>query len=250
MHKINYPGKDWGQSVAAKLGSRGAEIFIRPSVSYTWKDIILGCSIPGKAKSQRAVAANTWRRLHRKDRNDPKCLGPSKIFIPYFLDNKIKLLDKITTVKGQEDYHSALNDIRLDLLPELRHHIKQGVLLSYNSVRKPIDLYMEHLVAMAKDLSSYRDKLVPLLYLPLDKDIMGRPECFSEEELWRNGIRRGDGYTYVRTEASYLDLQSSLAHRCARLSKMAGNIVYPIYLDLLWNQRLTKPGSSLFEINP
>lgn len=238
------------QNVVAELTRRGQEVFIRHSVDYSWEDIVQGCDVSGKDEKQRAVDTNTWRSLWRKDKKDKTCLGPSKVFVSYFLRNKKSLLERLTAVKGLDDYNASLNNIHHDLLIELRQYIKPSILESYNAARKPIDLYIEHLVAMAKELNGYRESLIPLLALPLDSKMMARPECFEDGELRRNGIRRGNGFLHVRTEDMYLDLQQALRGRCTRLSDTEGHDIYPIYFDLLWNQRLTRPGRNLFEINP
>ena len=235
------------QDIATKLASRGREVFIRPTTVYTWNEIINGCVVYGKSKSQRAVSANTWRRLHRKDNTS---MGPSKVFVLYFNDKKKQLLNALADINCLDDYHAMLNDVRQDLLPQLNNHIKQNIIASYNAVRKPIDLYLEHLVAMAKELNEHREKLVPFLSLPLDSYMMASPDCFEDKELKRNDIQRGDGYPHVRTEAAYIDLQQALRGRCDMLSDMTGADVYPIFLDLLWGQRLFRLGNNLFETNP
>lgn len=50
-----------------------------------------------------------------------------------------------------------------------------------------MDLYLEHLVAMAVELGDVRARLVPLLFLPLDSQILAHPGLFTEQELAGHG---------------------------------------------------------------
>ena len=120
-------------------------------------------------------------------------------------------------------YHQALNGIRKELRTQLHGHIESKILDSYNALRKPIDLYMEHVVAMANELNGYRQQLVPLLALPLDGNMMRRPEL--EQVRRQHGIRRGAGFPSVCDETAYCNLQNALRSRCETVSTTIGRTV-------------------------
>ena len=57
-----------GKELATKLVERGEKIFLNPTVTYPWEDIINGVKIVGKSKLQSAVSGNTWRSFKKKKR--------------------------------------------------------------------------------------------------------------------------------------------------------------------------------------
>jgi len=129
-------------------------------------------------------------------------------------------------------------------------NIKPDQLASYNKVRKPVDLYIEHLVAMSFDLEAARQVLVPLLFLPLDSQILESSELFTNRELAQHGLRRSSTYSEVTTERSYLALQAIITRRANEVANALGRPFWPIYFDLLWNGRHSNWGGNLFESNP
>jgi hypothetical protein len=238
------------ENLIRQLAKRGEEIFVRPSSTFSWNEIVfLGCPIPGSRKQGRAVSPNTWR-AHKMREDVPNVKGSSGIYYAYFFSRQNQLLEQCVGIKSWSDWHKLLNQIHEELLPELQKNIVPKITSSYNAIHKPLDLFFEHLVAMATELEGHRDKLVPLLALPLDKVILTETKCFKQEEL--DGIRykRGCGYTTIRTERAYLLLQNALRKRCRDYTKRLGVEFHPIYFDLLWNKRYTKPGRNLFETNP
>lgn len=60
-----------------------------------------------------------------------------------------------------------------DLL-ELLSNIDPKRLISYNRVRKVLDLYLVILVAATEELAAHRQRLAPLLCLPLDTQALPR----------------------------------------------------------------------------
>ena len=129
-------------------------------------------------------------------------------------------------------------------------NIKPDQLASYNKVRKPIDLYIEHLVAMSFELEDDRQVLVPLLFLPLDGQILESSELFTDQELAQHGLRRSSTYSEVMTEESYLALQGIITRRASEVACELGRSFWAIYFDLIWNGRHSCWGGNLFESNP
>jgi hypothetical protein len=126
------------------------------------------------------------------------------------------------------------------------------MLKSYNKVRKPVDLYIMNLVAMAVELDTQRAVLVPLLFVPLDSQIMQHAELFEDIQLKECGLSRTSTYKHVTTEATYRGLQNLLDDRAAAVKKRLalGRRFFPIYLDLIWNDKYSNWGSNLFEVVP
>jgi hypothetical protein len=51
--------------------------------------------------------------------------------------------------------------------------------MKVSELRKPVDLALENLVTMSLELDPAREKLVLLLFLPLDSQIFGNPLIFT-----------------------------------------------------------------------
>ena len=115
---------------------------------------------------------------------------------------------------------------------------------------QPIDLYVEHLVAMSTELNSERARLVPLLHLPLDSQMFDQTVVFSDAELRQAGVGRGDGYAAVTTTERYDGLQAVTVRRAEEISEATGRAFHPVYFDLIWNHRYAAWGGNLFEVNP
>ena len=92
--------------------------------------------------------------------------------------------------------------------------------------------------------------MVPLLYLPLDCQILESAELFTDQELAEHGLRRSSTYSEVTTEAAYLSLQKVVTRRADEFSHALARPFWPIYFDLLWNNRHSNWGVNLFETNP
>jgi hypothetical protein len=122
-------------------------------------------------------------------------------------------------------------------------------LKSYNKVRKPVDLYVEHLVAMAVDLDDVRAKLVPLLFLPLDSQILRHCAHFSDQELADHCLSRASTYKDITTERSYAALQTMLVQKAMAVAESRDRPFHVIYFDLVWNDRYLNRGRNLFETN-
>jgi hypothetical protein len=130
-------------------------------------------------------------------------------------------------------------------------NIKEEAIASYNKVRKPVDLYIEHLVATSSDLDiTLRSKLAPLLFLPLDSQIFSNPAIFPLRELQNVNLSRNSTYQSVATEKTYTVLQSYLLEKSARISQGYGVAFHRIYFDMFWGDRFRNQGSNLFEVNP
>jgi hypothetical protein len=210
-------------------------VFLHPDPRYTWDEIV-----------PRAVAQNTFRGFHRIDTVRS---GAKEGFVNYFQEEKWALLDALLTVRSRDDLNSLSNRICMDVRARLGN-CKTLQLQPYNKIRKPIDLYLEHLVAMAVELDKVRATLVPDLFLPLDSWILKNPALFSDRELATNGLRRSSTYSDITSERTYSVLQSLLVQKAQAVAAKRGQSFHPIYFDLVWQDRYKRPGNNLFETNP
>jgi hypothetical protein len=225
------------------------QVFLNPSSTYSWDSIIKGADVKsenGNARRISAVAQNTYRGFHRIDQTRP---GAKEGFEGYFLEEKNNIINRLVNITTHEELHGYSNEICTDLRGRLRN-CKQEQLKSYNKLRKPIDLYIEHLVAMATELTEHRTRLVPLLYLPLDSQIFAHRALFSDRELSLNGLNRHSTYQSVNNEARYCALQKILVDKARAVENEQNAVFYVIYFDLIWNSRYNNWGGNLFETNP
>ena len=146
------------------------------------------------------------------------------------------------------------NSLRDMFLIEYDKHIfnTKTDILSYNRVRKIIDLYLQHLVSMARELDNVRKRIIPFLFLPLDSKIFISKDIFTEDELKRAGINRNSSYGSLKSRDKYDLLQNLLIDKSIKLSEKDNNFS-PVYFDLIWQSKNKIPryrswGNNLFRI--
>jgi hypothetical protein len=228
---------------------RAEEIFLHPTHRYSWNDIVTGAmvSVPGAGlRKYMAVDRNTFRGFHKIDKDG---VGAGEIFRNYFVQHRDGLVSALESTRSADDLHGLLNRVSEEIREGLVN-IKPSMLASYNKIRKPVDLYIEHLVAMAEELDGSRERLIPLISLPLDSQMFQHHEVFGDTELQTAGISRRSTYMEVRDEEAYRYLQGRLVSHAADISDRAQRLFFPVYFDLLWNSRYSNPGVNLFELNP
>ena len=169
----------------------------------------------GTTRLLSAVDMNTFRGFYKVKKT---CPGAQKAFRDYFINNKSALVKALFSVQNREQLHSLQNDICKAVRP-LLWNVKPEMLTSYNKVRKPVDLYIMNLVAMATELDTHRGVLVPLLFVPLDSQIMQHQELFEDFELRRHRLSRHSTYKHVTSEETYRALQNLLNDRAAAVEK-------------------------------
>lgn len=222
------------------------KIFINPTTIYPWNEIILGTEVsPGRIMF--AVAPNTWRGFHKINKCNP---GASRVFQEHFSkSNREGLISDLLTIKTREDLNK-LADITCNSLLQKLSNISPAQLTSYNKIRKPVDIYLEHLTAMAIELTPARSRITPLLSLPLDGQIFSNPLIFSDQDLKIAGINRKSTYGNLKSKESYNFLQEILIQKSLQLSRGNKSSFHPIYFDLLWGNRTSREGGNLFLTNP
>ena len=228
---------------------RAEEIFLKPAHRYSWNDIVTGAmvSVPDAGlRKFLAVDRNTFRGFHKIDKGG---VGAGEVFRNYFVQHRDELVSALKDTQSVNDLHALLNRVS-GAIREGLVNIKPSMLASYNKIRKPVDLYVEHLVAMALELDASRERLIPLISLPLDSQMFQQPAVFHDAELRKVGVSRRSTYMKVSSEAAYRYLQGVLRDRAETISQTAGRPFHPIYFDLFWNNRSARRGTNLFELNP
>lgn len=177
-----------------------------------------------------------------------KTLGGAKeVYDSFFLRNKHTLLKEFAGVRNRESLHRLSDKWRQQIVKGLGN-IRPEHLASYGKTRKPIDLYVMNLVAMADEFGGLREQLVPLLFLPLDSQMFQK--AFTADELRPFGLSARSTYGDVRGANDYWALQDVANSRARDLTERLGTTVHPIYLDMLWRDRINGHGQNLFTASP
>jgi hypothetical protein len=225
------------------------QVFLQPSPRYAWEEIVSGASVrsqSGDIRKMLAVSQNTFRGFHRVNKAHP---GAKEGFVSFFLEQRPILVDALSNVRTRDDLHQLSIHICKGVRDRLAN-CSPAQLRAYNKIRKPVDLYIEHLVAMAVELDEARTKLVSLLFLPLDSQILAHPGLFTEQELAAQGLSRASTYKDIIAEQVYVVLQGLLVQKAAVVANVRAWPFHVIYFDLLWNGRYSNWGGNLFETNP
>ncbi|OAI56458.1 hypothetical protein AYO47_02140, partial [Planctomyces sp. SCGC AG-212-M04] len=202
-------------------------VFHSPNRLYSWNEIILGTCVRSttrRARTMYAVAQNTFRGFHRSNKDRP---GAKEAFMSYFVESRAVLVKSLGSVHDRPGIHQLANRISTQLRSRLTNVIPQQ-LASYNKIRKPVDLYLEHLIAMAHEVSHLRKRLIPLLFLPLDSQILQEPELFTEQELKSQRLRRKSTYAAIKSESTYQHLQELLEVKARIISSRLQRPFVPI----------------------
>ena len=231
-----------------KVIDRAELIFLTPQPQYTWRGIVTGVEVRnlrGGTQKLAAVSQNTWRGFHKVDKNLP---GAAEGFRGYWLENGVRFLRELGDVESEADLDALVDRIGEAVQARLTN-IRPTMLRSYNKIRKPLDLYVEHGVAMAGELAEVRSRLAPWLRLPLDSQLFQLPDLFSDGDLRRLHLSRQSTYREVDSIDQYHALQQLVKNRAREFSALAGRPFHPIYFDLWWNDRHRRSGGNLFEMN-
>lgn len=225
------------------------QVFLRPAPRYSWDEIVSGAPVrsqSGRTRRMSAVGQNTFRGFHRVNK---ACPGAKEGFVNYFLDERAALVDVLSAIRTRDDLNRLSNRI-CDCVRSRLNNCLPTQLRAYNKVRKPVDLYIEHLVAMAVELDEARAALVPLLFLPLDSQILRHTGLFTGEELAAHVLSRASTYKDITCEWTHGALQALLVQKAEAVAAAWRRPFHVIYFDLVWNSRYLNWGGNLFETNP
>jgi hypothetical protein len=209
----------------------GTEIFYRPK---NLKDF---CYLV-----ENSLSGNTFRGFHRIDKTLP---GASIAFKKVMTNKKKDILDSIVNAQNENDLEVLSKLLTIEFKKELTKNIKHYQLESFNKIRKPIDIFIEHLVAVCNcfDIDT-RNRVVPLLFLPLDSQIFNSTHVFSDIDMKKLNIRRSYSFHCIKQEEKYIEIQLFLKNKSKKVR------IERIFFDLLWGNRITSNGKNLLEMNP
>lgn len=107
-----------------------------------------------------------------------------------------------------------------------------------------VDLFLEHLVSLCKEFNDEdRKRIVPLLFLPLDRNIFGYSYIFNSDDIKKLKVKRKYEYTRLNTLEHYLQIQNFIKEKAKKL-----NIKHRIYFQLISNNRYFESQSNLYNL--
>ncbi|HHX61741.1 MAG TPA: hypothetical protein GX707_13700 [Epulopiscium sp.] len=227
-------------------------IFLSPSVLYEYDDIIRGVMVNGTRK--KAVNLNTTQAFGKKlnvgnfYHNKKKAM---EVCDEFFLSKKDWIISKLCSqIRTREEMGVFEHELFMQL--------KRGLLVystptligeSYNRIRKVVELYLEHIVAMAREIDTETRKLLtPLLFLPIDSWIIKNEFVFDNESIDRWGLKRSYSFGEIKEKSLFDNMQQHLVRRANEISMVLGAEFHVIYFDIFWNNRFNAPGGNLFGV--
>ena len=225
------------------------KIFLNPSVLYKYEDIIKGVKVNGSRK--KAVDINTTQAFGKKlnygnfYENKIKAM---EVFDEIFLAKKDRIINELHQIRTREEMDEFEDKLFMSLQEALLSYSTLTLIKeSYNRIRKIVDLYFEHIVAMAEEIdSATRKRLTPLLFLPIDSWIIENEAIFDSESIYRWSLTRNSSFGEIRTKKLYDDMQRYLVRKANEISMSLGKDFNVIYFDVFWNNRINMPGYNLF----
>lgn len=209
----------------------GDRIFLNPRPLLSYEEL-----------AKRSLGSNTYRGFHKLDKSG---LGAAHVFREVLLQNKDSIVRNINGAGSESDITVLLTEVCDTLRAELKNHIRADQLNSFNKLRKPMDIVIQHMVAMGDVFGDARSKIINWLFLPLDSQIFQSGFIFSDQEARNLGIKRSYTFKDIKDEIHYGDIQNFLREKSVQLG-----VKHRIYFDLIWNERYKSNGTNLFLTNP
>lgn len=215
----------------AEMNKVGQRIFYNPLPLLSYETLV-----------KRSLGPNTYRGFHRIDKSKS---GAKDAFEKILIANSNFIIDNLKVSKTEKELDDLENDICDLLMNELKKNIKNEQLISYNKIRKPVDIFIEHLVAMETDFSPVRQSLTKHLFLPLDSQMFQSDFVFSDNERLELKIKKRFTFKDILEKSHYYEIQDFLKQKANLIG-----LENKIYFDLEWNDRWKSNGNNLFETNP
>ena len=215
----------------SQMNKVGNRVFLNPIHLLTY-DLLAKCSL----------GPNTYRGFHRIDKNLP---GAASVFRRVLKENRTFILKEIKTAKSEKDIDGILRHLCGDLFHGLKTNIRPEQLNSFNKLRKPMDIVIQHMVAMGEDFSDARPIVTDWLFLPLDSQIFQSDFVFTDHEAKSLCIKRSFTFKDIEDQGHYADIQDFLKDKANQIG-----LKHRIYFDLVWNDRYQSNGTNLFRTNP
>lgn len=227
--------------------AKAQKVFFNPSPLYDYDSIVEGCIVKdkfGEEWTMRAIDRSIWRGFHRINVNED---GAKNIYVGYLIKNKTSIIDAIKKINNLDELNKFSDNLCSEIQALLKETIKNDKLV-YNRIRVPIDLFLEHVISMAKELNCFRKKLIPFLFVPLDEHTIEK--CFTSIELMKEDSKSITTITDIDSFDEYDRLQKILYKKSIERTKEYGEKYYRIYSELLWHDRYKNcSGGNLFETN-
>lgn len=214
-----------------KVNEVGDRVYFKPHPLHTYEYLV-----------QSSLGSNTYRGFHRKDKNRP---GASTVFRNILNRNKNMIVESINGAKSENDLDDFLKKVCHILRQKLRANIRADQLTSFNKIRKPMDIVVQHMVAMGEDFTDAKAKIIDWLFLPLDSQMFQSKFVFNDQEVRGLKIKRTFTFTSIKTGSHYKEIQKFLKKKATEIG-----IKHRIYFDLIWNERYKSNGTNLFLTNP
>ncbi|XGA80985.1 hypothetical protein OR573_04850 [Halomonas sp. CH40] len=148
-----------------KVGDR---VFLNPYPLYSYEELAL-----------KSLGSNTYRGFHKINK---KMGGAKSVFTRVLIEEKeniIKGIKLAETVKCIDQFSGEVCSIISD---ELKKNIKGHQLESYNKIRKPVDIVIEHMTAMYEGFEDVRERNTKFLFLPLDSWMFKSEFCLARKK--------------------------------------------------------------------
>lgn len=216
--------------VSKRFNLVGKKIFLDYKSNFKYHEVV-----------KISISSSTYRSFWRIDKSKP---GAKKNVDSFLLNENSALINSLKLVSTETELEKLSHRYCEEIRRLLQVYIKPDANLnSYNKTRKLIDLFLEHLVSLSSDLKDHRCDLVPLLFVPLDSQILTYKELIDKTTRTQFRITNTSSFACIETRENYKALQEVLKKTAVDLG-----INHRIYLDLIWNNRYQSDADNLIDL--
>lgn len=216
-------------AITQKVNLVWKNVFSFPKLTYSYDELIF---------VKQVLWWNTYRGFHKIDKNKP---WAKAAFEKVMRLEKINIIQSLKDIKSEKDMDTLSKYLHVLIKKELEENTKWSQLHSFNKIRKPIDIILEHIVALSIELDEVRSHVVKFLFLPLDSQMFNSDFVFSNDEIKYLWIKRDFSFKDIQTEDHYFTIQNFLREKAQKI-----HIDARIYFDLIWWDRYKKDLKNLF----
>jgi hypothetical protein len=206
----------------------GTEVFFEKRKTFDYSTLTHGV----------VLGPNSYRGFHKIDKSKT---GSKEAFETVFTKNKDFIITELKNVKNEKELDTIENEICKKLKSALKKNIDNRQLDSFNKLRKPIDIAVEHFIAMGDDFVEVKNIISPFLFLPLDSQMFLSNVVFSDSEIKELRIKRTFTFKDITDKQHYYEIQEYLKTKAQKLG-----IENRIYFDLIWGDRYKRKSSEIF----
>lgn len=208
------------EEIIRKINETGDKVFFKPIPTFTYDQLVF---------ERKVLESNTYRWFHRRDKLQK---GAKEAFDSVLKKEKQHIINSLINAKSEIDIDNLEIYLCKWLKEELKKNTKLYQLESFNKLRKPIDIVIEHLVAMGEEFNSVRQNLINYLFLPLDSRMFQSEIVFSDNEVKALKIKRCFSFKDIEEWNNYYKIQAFLKNKAKEIG-----IKNRIYFDLVWWNR-------------